>query len=213
MGVNGQTSRSEASRARILASATKFFAEKGLDGARVDEIAEDSGINKRMIYSYFGSKEDLYREVLLRNYESIFDSCKNAFNLNDDPKANITRAVREYFYFLARNPSFVRLSSWEALNRGRSAEKVLPKFIDLIELEFDAILKDAINQKVIKPDVDIHQVVLSVQALCLTYFNRREIIQPFWNKNMLSEEMLELRLKHILDLLFNGILKHREDEV
>ena len=213
MSGDGRMRRSEESRARILASATKIFAEKGPDGARIDEIAEDSGINKQMIYTYFGSKEDLYIEVLRRNYENIFNSCKKAFHLEDDPKVNIVRAIREYFYFLARNPLFVRLTSWEALNGGRSTGKVLPKFLDLIELEFDAILKDAINQKVIRPDVDIHQLVLSVQALCLTYFNRLEIIQPFWKKDMLSEEMLELRLNHILDLLFHGIFNRQEDEV
>src|SRR5262245_64349844 len=61
----------EASRADILAAATREFSEKGLSGARVDSIADRTKINKRMIYYYFGSKEGLYRAVLERSYGHI----------------------------------------------------------------------------------------------------------------------------------------------
>jgi AcrR family transcriptional regulator len=49
-GKTGRTNNAEASRAEILAAATREFSEKGLSGARVDEIAERTQINKRMIY-------------------------------------------------------------------------------------------------------------------------------------------------------------------
>ncbi|ODA40587.1 TetR/AcrR family transcriptional regulator [Desulfosporosinus sp. BG] len=208
---DGREQRSEESRARILNSATKIFAEKGLDGSRIDEIAEDAGINKRMLYHYYGSKEDLYVEVLRYNYHKIYAVGKNAFNLGHDPKENVTRAVRAYFYFLAENESFVRLISWEALNRGRYAGKVIPQFFDLVELEFGDIIKDGIKRKYIQPDMDFRQVILSVQALCLAYFNRREIVQPLWQEDLLSEKMLEARLQHILALIFNGIFCHKEE--
>lgn len=208
---DGREQRSEVSRARILSSATKIFAEKGLDGSRIDEIAEDAGINKRMIYHYYGGKEDLYVEVLRYNYHKIYAIGKNAFNLACDPKENVSRAVRAYFFFLAENESFVRLISWEALNRGRYAGKVLPQFFDLVELEFGDIIKDGIERQYIRQDMDFRQVILSVQALCLAYFNRREIVQPLWQKDLRSEEMLEARLQHILTLIFNGILCHKEE--
>jgi AcrR family transcriptional regulator len=51
-------------REKILASARKEFSDKGLDGSRVDRIAEASGVNKAMIYYHFSSKEGLYRAVL-----------------------------------------------------------------------------------------------------------------------------------------------------
>ncbi|WP_088224752.1 TetR/AcrR family transcriptional regulator [Desulfosporosinus sp. FKB] len=209
--VDGRGQRSEESRGRILDSATRIFAEKGLDGARIDEIAEDAGINKRMLYHYYGSKEDLYGEVLRFNYEKIYTLSKNAFILADDPKENVTRAVRAYFYFLAKNEDFVRLTSWEALNGGRFAKKVIPQFFDLVELEFGDIIKDGIKRNFIRPDTDIRQVIVSVQALCLVYFNRREIVQPLWQEDLLSEKMLEVRLRHILALIFDGIFSHEEE--
>lgn len=207
---DGRGQRSEESRARILVSATKIFAEKGPDGARVDEIAEAAGINKRMIYHYFGSKEELYTEVLRYNYSKIFTLSKKAFKLGDNPKENVTRAVRAYFYFLAENDSFVRLTSWGALGGGRFSGNIIPQFFDLVDLEFGDIIKDGIKRKFIRPNTDFRQVLLSVHALCLAYFNRREIMQPLWSEDLLSPEMLEKRLQHILDLIFEGIFSHQE---
>ena len=53
-------------RERILAAALQEFSAKGLAGARVDAIARRARVNKRMLYHYFGDKEDLYREILAR---------------------------------------------------------------------------------------------------------------------------------------------------
>ncbi|NLW25739.1 MAG: helix-turn-helix transcriptional regulator, partial [Clostridia bacterium] len=60
------------SRLRIIREAERQFAEKGLYAASVNVIAENAGINKRMIYHYFGSKEDLYKEVLRVNFQRIY---------------------------------------------------------------------------------------------------------------------------------------------
>ena len=61
----------ERTRSTILAAATTEFSRKGLDGARVDKIARRSGVNKRMIYHYFGDKEGLYLAVLEKSYTAI----------------------------------------------------------------------------------------------------------------------------------------------
>ena len=55
--------KSEITKAKILASSEFEFSEKGFFGARIDEIAERAGVNKRMIYEHFESKENLYRET------------------------------------------------------------------------------------------------------------------------------------------------------
>ena len=58
--------RAAATRQRILDAALAEFAEKGLAGSRVDEIAARAGANKRMLYAHFGSKEELWMVVLER---------------------------------------------------------------------------------------------------------------------------------------------------
>ena len=64
----------EETRENILNVATREFAEKGLSGARIDEIAEQTNTSKRMIYYYFSSKEGLYRAVVGREYGRIRDA-------------------------------------------------------------------------------------------------------------------------------------------
>jgi len=59
------------SRESILDSATEVFMESGFSGARVDEIARRAQANKAMIYYHFGSKQDLYRAVLLRLFGDV----------------------------------------------------------------------------------------------------------------------------------------------
>jgi AcrR family transcriptional regulator len=56
----------EGTQARILDAAFEEFCEKGLAGARVDAIADRAGVNKRMLYHYFGNKEELFTELLRR---------------------------------------------------------------------------------------------------------------------------------------------------
>ncbi|GAB6179410.1 TetR family transcriptional regulator [Desulfotomaculum defluvii] len=205
--MNEELSRADESKQRILLAAAAIFARKGLDGARVDELAAAARINKRMIYHYFESKENLYVEVLRYNCQKIYHLSKGAFIAGADPRENVTRALRQYFYFLAQDEEFVRLVSWEALNRGSYSSRVLPQLLDIFQADLGQILEDGIKRGCFRSDLDIHQTLLSIHALCLAYFTRREMVQPLWSSDTMSEEMLEKRLQHILDLVFHGISK------
>src|SRR5581483_1146804 len=61
----------QASRARIMEAARNEFVSHGLSGARVDRIANHSGVNKNLIYHYFGSKDALYLAVLEGIYAGL----------------------------------------------------------------------------------------------------------------------------------------------
>ncbi|MEG6510511.1 TetR/AcrR family transcriptional regulator [Desulforamulus ruminis] len=205
-----EMSRAEESKNRILLAAAGVFSRKGLHGARVDEIAAAAKINKRMIYHYFESKENLYVEVLRYNLQKIQQFSQGAFVPGGDPVENVTRTLRQYFYFLAEDEEFVRLLSWEALNRGHYSSKLLPQLFHLFQSDLGQILQEGITRKVFRRDLDVGQILLSIHALCLAYFTRREMMQPIGSGNRMSGEMLEDRLNHILDLVFQGILNRPE---
>jgi len=61
----------EASRRALLDAATQHFSARGLKGARIDAIARAAGVNKQLVYHYFGSKEALYLQVLESAYEAF----------------------------------------------------------------------------------------------------------------------------------------------
>ncbi len=99
------------SQERILEAALKEFAAKGFAGARVDSIAGRAGINKRMLYHYFGDKEGLFREVLRRKL------AERAAWLASAPEDPI-ESLPYWFRLACRDTEWVRLLEWEALQRG-----------------------------------------------------------------------------------------------
>src|SRR5579859_7041767 len=111
--------RRDADRTRgdILAIATREFSERGYDGARVDEIAARMQTTKRMIYYYFGSKEQLYIEVLKAAYAAIRAAEIELHVDADDPVAAIRRLAEFTFDYHEANPDFIRLVSIENIHR------------------------------------------------------------------------------------------------
>ncbi|MDD6042488.1 MAG: helix-turn-helix domain containing protein, partial [Eubacteriaceae bacterium] len=61
--------RAERTRSEILLASEMEFSDKGFSGARVDEIAARAGVNKNLIYKYFGNKESLYKTVFVIVYD------------------------------------------------------------------------------------------------------------------------------------------------
>jgi AcrR family transcriptional regulator len=102
------TRNPERTQQRIFEAAFKEFAAKGFAGARVDVIARRAGINKRMLYHYFGDKEGLFREVLRRKMAQR-QTWSEA--MPDDPRESLP-----YRFELAfKDPQWIRLLEWEAL--------------------------------------------------------------------------------------------------
>lgn len=99
------------SQVRILDAALAEFAAKGFSGARVDVIARRARINKRMLYHYFGDKEGLFREVLRRKMS------ERAAWLAAAPEDPMDR-LPYWFQLACRDPEWIRLLEWEALQRG-----------------------------------------------------------------------------------------------
>ncbi|MBO8136924.1 MAG: TetR family transcriptional regulator [Desulfotomaculum sp.] len=202
----------EESKQRIMKAAEHIFACRGLDGARVDAIAEAAQINKRMLYHYFGSKEDLYMEVLRENYKKILAVGQKATRVEGSVLEKVTKVIEYYFYFMAENEEFVRLIQWESLYQGRFTRKILADMAQDSLPRLKALLEEGIREGVFRSDLDIRHLVISINAVIMTFFARRDIYSFLWDRDMKSREVLEERLKHILDFTLNGILNHRKKE-
>ncbi|MET7854385.1 TetR family transcriptional regulator [Streptomyces avermitilis] len=101
---------SSATKARLLDAAFAEFAAYGVAGARVDRIAEAAGANKRLIYAYFGNKEQLFDEVLRRAMTAGAESVP--FDVEDLP--GYAGAI---FDHLVARPDLMRLRLWKLLER------------------------------------------------------------------------------------------------
>ena len=78
---------------RILAAAETVFADKGLYGARIDDIAALAGVNKSMLYYHIGNKERIYEVILHRHFKKIADALENALKDCEDPIEGLRTVV------------------------------------------------------------------------------------------------------------------------
>src|SRR6201997_27408 len=99
----------ERTQAAILAAAEEEFADKGLAGARVDAIAEQSGANKRMLYYYFGSKENLYLAVLEDVYGAMRQTERDLDLTHLEPMQALQRLIEFKFDYYLNNPIVIRI--------------------------------------------------------------------------------------------------------
>lgn len=145
------------SQERILEAALREFADKGFAGARVDAIARRARINKRMLYHYFGDKEGLFREVLRRKME------QRAAWLASAPE-NPMESLPYWFELACRDPEWVRLLEWEALQWGE--QRVIDEDLRR-ESAVRAIerLRQREAKGLISVEFDPGQLLLSMMAL------------------------------------------------
>lgn len=119
----GRKNNPEKTREDILKAAVAEFVAHGLTGARVDAIAERTKTSKRMIYYYFGSKEQLYVEVLEKLYGAIRNT-ESELNLGElEPVEAIHRVVEFTFDHHDSNVDFVRIVCIENIHNGENVKQ------------------------------------------------------------------------------------------
>lgn len=110
-------------QADIMRVATREFSEKGLSGARIDEIAEKTKTSKRMIYYYFKDKETLYLKALERSYQQVRQQ-EGELELDHlEPIQALSKLVAFTFEHHIKNPDFIRMVMIENIHHGRFIEQ------------------------------------------------------------------------------------------
>jgi TetR/AcrR family transcriptional regulator len=110
----GKVRDAERTRGRIVEAAVGEFAEKGFAGARVESIGRRAGVNKQLLYHYFGGKEDLFREVVERKIEERLG------RLEGSP-GELGELLEYHFEKLYEDLDWIRFLTWEAANRSEEA--------------------------------------------------------------------------------------------
>jgi TetR/AcrR family transcriptional regulator len=190
----------EATREALLRAATDVFAEVGFDGARVDEIAERAGINKRMIYAYFGDKESLYREVV-RSRLAVppFFAAEDA-----DPWTTLVAAVRWYFGMLASDRAFARLLAWGMVTDHGGHAILLSGAAPAMELLANAVRR-GVAAGTIRADVDPETLRTGIVSVCIGYFLQHDAMVAAQSAEGRAPFTDEIFLDRVCRALFDGI--------
>ncbi len=195
----------EQTQEAIFAAALAEFAGKGLDGARVDRIAARAGANKRLIYHYFGGKEDLFLAVLERTYAAI-RSAERELHLEDlDPVTGMRELVTFSFDYFERNPHFIKLLNNENLHGARHVRRsgeIREMHSPLVSMVAD-VLERGRESGAFRADVDPVQLYISIAGLGYFYFSNAATLSAIFGRDLVDREAVELRRRHVVEMILS----------
>jgi TetR/AcrR family transcriptional regulator len=198
-------------RAKILRAATVVFAAKGPDATRVDEIAARAGVNKRMLYHYFGSKTNLYLSVLAETYDRLSQISAEVIEKAKDVRGLLNGFFLEYSSFLQQNPEFIALMNWENSTRAKALKSLAPPnpakpFLDALHRAFD---KEQKNFN-IHEDVNIKYLTMACLALCSFCFTDRHTLSAIFDIDLDDPVHLKQWIENGRRLILDGILSKKD---
>lgn len=200
---NGNARDPERTRAVILAAATVEITAKGLGGARVDEIAERAGVNKRMIYHYFGGKDGLYLAVLEAAYQAIRSEEIKLDLGKRDPVEGMRELALFTWNYYRDHPEFLSLLATENLHRAaylKRSKKIRELHSPFVGMIGDLLQRGA-KAKVFRNDVDPVQLYISIAALGFFYMSNRYTLSTIFGRDLTAPESLKARSEHMLDVV------------
>jgi AcrR family transcriptional regulator len=191
----------ESTRANILEVATREFADKGLAGARIDEIAEQTHSSKRMIYYYFGGKDELYRAVLEQAYSGIRER-EQALDFEAMAAEDALREmVVHTFDYHCNHPEFVRLVMNENILQGAhiGSVKGIKDRNRSVVAALTAILDRGVAEGAFRAGISAMDLHVTMSALCFYNVSNRYTLNAIFGIDLTSPEARKQRRNHVVD--------------
>ena len=205
--VRKQEEASDSGRTALLVAARAAFAERGLEGARVDDIARRARINKQLVYHYFGSKDGLYTAVLEQVYQEIRNQ-ERGLELDSFPAEEAMRKLIEFsFDYLEKSPEFVRILADEnahGCQNLKGSDVVTEVNRPIIEL-IRATLARGVAAEVIRRGLDPLHVYLSIAGMSFFYFANMHTLTRAFDTELGTARGVAERRAHIVDFALNAL--------
>ncbi|MFK7754621.1 MAG: TetR/AcrR family transcriptional regulator [Sedimentitalea sp.] len=207
---NGKKVRSrdpERTKAQILEAALTEFAAHGYDGSKIQKIAQRAACNPRLIYHYFGSKDDLYLAALRQIYAEIRE--KEA-DLNLDalpPRDAIVRLAEFTFDFFDQNGPFVTIIRSENLLGGKfvhQISEITDTSTPLIKKIAD-VLQRGVADGVFRADVDPLQLYVSIVALSAHHINAAHTLSATFGTDCTASDWRRARRDHVVLMVSSAL--------
>lgn len=200
---NSPSRDTDRSQAAILAAARDEFSEHGFAGGRVDRIAERAGVNKRLIYYYFGNKDDLFLSVLEGTYAEI-RAAEQSLHLDMvDPVEALRTLVTFTWHYFLEHPEFISLLGSENLMRAsnlKKSGKIREMHSPLVQM-LDTIIGKGCQQGLFRTDMDPVQLYISIASLGFFYLSNHHTLSTIFGRDLCAEDALAERLNHMTDVI------------
>src|SRR6201989_1063017 len=207
---NGKTPQRRnpaATRQKLLAAARREFAASGLAGARVDEIAARAGVNKQLVYHYFGDKDALYLAVLEWVYEEIRAKERGLNLAGLPPERAIRKLIESSFDHLAAHPDFIALLNDEhrsGAGHVRGSRRIEAQHSPLVSM-VDTILKQGGRAGKFRRGVDPVHLYISIAGLSYFFFSYTPTLSAIFGADLRSAAAKRARRKHVVDLVMQAL--------
>ena len=193
---------------RILAAAKKVFMTKGMAGARMQDIADEAGINKALLHYYYKDKEKLFELILMEEAQKFFPKINMIFQSELPLFEKIEKFVNEYIDEMVENPYL----PWFVMNEiNRDPDQFMYKIWGKNNLPKPAKFLEQIEQEVKKGTIKrISPLHLLLNLLSMTIFPF--VAKPMIIRNLKMDELqfrqtIEERRKEIPRFIIDSIRK------
>jgi len=190
---------------KIFLAAQRVFQKKGFDGARMQEIADEAGINKSMLHYYYRSKEKLFRRVFQAGAANIFPSLIKILE-SEIPIRQKVEEIVDFYYSIFRTNPFLPAFVVHEMNRN---PKQFREFIMSLNIRIPKKFNEQIKSEVeggrmmpLKP----HHFLMNVVSMCMMPMVARQMVQAIFRlDDEMYWEFLEERKEMISKIIFSGI--------
>ncbi|MGL6267798.1 MAG: TetR family transcriptional regulator [Chitinophagaceae bacterium] len=193
---------------KILNAAREVFFQKGFSGARMQDIADEAGINKALLHYYFRSKEKLFETIFREAFEKLVPRIIEVFS-SKLPFFEKIRAFCEAYITMAIENPFIPIFILNEMHRNPEGFKKtfgdIPKKLPHTLLK--SVIKKAMDDGLIR-EIDPLQLIMNMLSLCMFPTISRPMFQLVMNmSDMQFKKMNELRKKEVADFIIQAIKK------
>jgi TetR/AcrR family transcriptional regulator len=196
--------RGAETRAAILAAAEPIFADGGLEGARMDAIATEAGVNKALLYYYFRSKEELYAAILESHLGEFRRRALEILTADRPARSTLLRYMSLHFDFLSQRPYFPRLIHRLMTTAEQPARRLFREYSAPLYRKLVEVVERGVRTRELRP-VDSHHTVYSLLALTVFYFSAAPIVKSVSHIDPFERANVQRRKREVLKLIRYGL--------
>jgi len=202
----------EDTRERLIAVAKMLFAEKGLDGTTVKDLADAAGVNVSLVSYHFGGKDGLYRACLEQFGNARLAASRRILQppqSSDEFKVRLRIFIEEMFCCQTEHAHTTRMVLRESDVEEFHAHDIFKNtFLKMFETLVD-FMKTAQQKEILRPDLDPQMVAGLFFGNIVNTLHRDHLNFKYYGQTIRDSKYRELTIDHILSLFLNGSLKPR----
>lgn len=195
----------QSTEGKILEAAQKVFQKKGLAGARMQDIADEAGINKALLHYYFRSKEKLFELVLEDAMGRVIPPVVEIWESEGSLHEKIERFVTHYITVMTENKYIPQFVIHELAQNQNHVKHLLHKGLKPPKDKIFAQIQAAVQRGEIRPIQPI-ELMLNLISLCLFPIIAQDLIKGMMEiPDELYEAMLQQRKQSIIQFIYNAL--------